>query len=211
MSRTTRHSRALPHPSTSDSASAALSAASGTKEPLSLFPFQLTDEMYAAIIRAPEAHGYPTLPSGRSQQPRFGHIFVEVSSQREKPPLVPLRVPSAESHHWLGLPPYSCARRAHVALGSSMAWTGCHPPVPMRLAAHSLTVRQSSCGTTAPVAPKARWPSRPLSPSCSFSATSTKRLLARSSTATPTRACLAADAWLRTCGLECTHGSRLQR
>lgn len=42
-----------------------------------LWPFQLTDEMYARILRNPERFGYPTLPPGTVKAPKFGHIFVE--------------------------------------------------------------------------------------------------------------------------------------
>ena len=42
------------------------------------FPFQLSDEMYARILRDPAAHDYPTLPAGVAKNPKFGHIFVEL-------------------------------------------------------------------------------------------------------------------------------------
>jgi len=41
-------------------------------------PFQLSDEMYAHIIRDPSLWGYPTLPPGSVRSPKFGHIWVEV-------------------------------------------------------------------------------------------------------------------------------------
>ena len=42
-------------------------------------PFQLSDEQYASVCRAPEAHGYPTLASGEvaAHGVKFGYIFVE--------------------------------------------------------------------------------------------------------------------------------------
>ena len=42
-------------------------------------PFQLSDEQYASVCRAPEAHGYPTLATGEvaAHGVKFGYIFVE--------------------------------------------------------------------------------------------------------------------------------------
>jgi hypothetical protein len=45
-------------------------------------PFQLSDEMYAKVIRDPEAHGYPRLPAGSVKAPKFGYCFVECHQQQ---------------------------------------------------------------------------------------------------------------------------------
>ena len=42
------------------------------------FPFQLSDEQYARILRDPEAYDYPLLPPGRVKRPILGHIYVEL-------------------------------------------------------------------------------------------------------------------------------------
>ena len=57
--------------------STALASVSPDAEMPAFVPFQLTDEMYAKIIRDPEAHGYPTLPAGSVKAPKFGYCFVE--------------------------------------------------------------------------------------------------------------------------------------
>ena len=48
-------------------------------------PFQLSDEQYASVCRAPEEHGYPTLATGdvAAHGVKFGYIFVEERGSAE--------------------------------------------------------------------------------------------------------------------------------
>ena len=52
----------------------------------SFVPFQLTDEMYARIIREPEKYGYAVLNAGVAKSPKYGHIYVEMRTPGERRP-----------------------------------------------------------------------------------------------------------------------------
>jgi hypothetical protein len=58
---------------------------SGSHQP-AFFPFQLSDEMYARVIRDPAAFGYPTLSPGSVRSPKFGQIWVELRTPGARRP-----------------------------------------------------------------------------------------------------------------------------
>ena len=49
-------------------------------------PFQLSDAMYASIFRDPEGLGYPVLPAGAVDDPKYGYIYVEERTDNKERP-----------------------------------------------------------------------------------------------------------------------------
>lgn len=69
----------------------AISATSTAQEPRAecgptSVPYQMSDEMYASILRDPTAFGYPVLPEGVVKGPKFGYIFVEIRPLNHRRP-----------------------------------------------------------------------------------------------------------------------------
>ena len=56
------------------------------EQPPAFLPFQLSDEMYARILRNPAAFDYPELPVGAVQIPKYGYIFVEMRKPTDRRP-----------------------------------------------------------------------------------------------------------------------------
>ena len=50
------------------------------------FPFKLSGEQYAAILRDPVRHGYPILPPHVANKPKHGQIYVELRSPTARRP-----------------------------------------------------------------------------------------------------------------------------
>ena len=59
-----------------------LNAASGP----AFVPFQLSDEMYANIVRYPARYGYPVIDAGVVRSPKFGYLFIERRTAGQRRP-----------------------------------------------------------------------------------------------------------------------------
>ena len=106
-------------------------SAFGRWRPPAFFPFQLTDEMYARILRDPAGFGYPELPVGSMRDPKFGWIFVETRHPTDRRPKlvdgldwVPSSTQNASSRMLRDgkteLMRFYCARRTKAALAAPL-------------------------------------------------------------------------------------------
>ncbi|KOO34955.1 hypothetical protein Ctob_011177 [Chrysochromulina tobinii] len=106
-------------------------SAFGRWRPPAFFPFQLSDEMYARILRDPAGFGYPELPVGSMRYPKFGWIFVEKRHPTDRRPKlvdgldwVPSSTQNASSRMLRDgkteLMRFYCARRTKAALAAPL-------------------------------------------------------------------------------------------